>query len=422
MTITRWWRLSNAALLLVAFAACGCALGTGEIDEEELSDPELSDGYPDEWSGEDDDIDTLSEALTLGSPSAGDPAPVAPPASVVSYARELEERAYGVRIHDQRHRQPRVVYSVRLTDLSPGERLRINAEVTLSRCNEKDIAGESGDASRTPCTNRDLQRSPYTYTPNFSAAIVLGTSPRDASGPRISDWFEQRCPKMRHHCARALGEIRVGDRDLPDSGERFVNLVVTADANGANARSFDVMEVEQRHGGLHVVRLSSSAPPDRAPIVTTNLVASNIPIDRTDSRGVDGENRRVVYRVRLDGLRAGDVIQATGRYYGALGSYDVNPLITSQILLVEDPDTRRPGVDDHDRVLTARNGHNCYDHSSGAICRYAKSGAVVVPRGAPSTMWVQLVGSAVRSDAAPDGRNRVELRGRDGFLAVEVRR
>ncbi len=404
----------------LALAAPGCAL-PAEIDEEELGDPELADGVPDEWSGEDDELDTSSQALRLGSPAADEAAPVADPARV-SFAREMRERAYGVRIRDQRHGPGRVIYSVRLADLRPGERLRIFAEVTLSRCNEKDIAGLSGDASHTPCTNGDLQRSPYTYTPSFSAAIVLGDSPSDASGPRVSDWYEQRCPKHRHHCARALPEIHVSDADLPDHGDRWVNLVATADANGANARSFDVMEVEQAHGGMSVVRLAPGAPPDEAPVVTEDLVADAIPIDRTDSRGIDGESRRVVYRVRLDGLRGGEVIEATGRFYGALGGYDVNPLITSQLLLVEDPRTRRAGVGEHDREITARNGHNCYDHSAGAMCRYAKSGAVVVPRGAPSTMYVVLVGAAVRSDAAPDGRNRVSLHRRDGYLAVSVRR
>jgi hypothetical protein len=313
---------------------------------------------------------------------------------------------------------------VRLTDLRPGERIRINAEVTLSRCNHKDVIGQSGDRDTTPCL--PLRGNEYSYTPNFSTAIVLGTSPVDASGPLISDWYEQRCPQRRHHCARALDELMSDPGMLPGSGEVHVNLVVTADANGSRARPIDVMEVEQQHGGLHVLRLAPgvAAVPDAT--VTHQLRAATIPIDRVDSnRGVAGESRRAVYVARLDGLRAGDVVEATGLFHGELGGYSVDPLITSQLLLVADPNQVRLGdADDgpYDRALIARNGHNCY--RAGAICSYADSGAVYVPPDAPSTMYLSLVGSAARSDAARNGRNRVKLRARngsrDGYLSVRV--
>src|SRR5688500_20061630 len=74
----------------------------------------------------------------------------APAAGDVKFGRDMSERITGVRIRDQKHVKPRVVFSVRLPNVSSAESLKVRGEVTLSRCNPKDIAGQSGDAATTP--------------------------------------------------------------------------------------------------------------------------------------------------------------------------------------------------------------------------------------------------------------------------------
>ena len=120
--------------------------------------------------GEEGEYDGELRSLTV--PEVRPPGP-----NGLSFNRSLLERNVaildGVKIRDQMHRKGRVIYSVKLRDLSSDERLLLRGEVTLSRCNYKDIWGLSGDADTTPCKCPELQQSPYGYTPRFSAAFFL---------------------------------------------------------------------------------------------------------------------------------------------------------------------------------------------------------------------------------------------------------
>src|SRR5688572_1391439 len=80
-----------------------------------------------------------TEAAKAAPPDAKPPEPTG-----VAFARDASERIFGVHIRDEPHRKPKVVYSVRLADLRADEKLLVRGEVTLSRCNRKDIAGDSG--------------------------------------------------------------------------------------------------------------------------------------------------------------------------------------------------------------------------------------------------------------------------------------
>src|SRR6185503_10372944 len=126
-----------------------------------------------------------------------------------SFGRDAQEDILGVRIADKPHDKPKVVYSVRLADTSSSERLRLRGEVTLSRCNEKDIAGLSGDAKTTPCDSAKMRNNPYEYNPRFSAAFFLADAPDDPHGVRVSPWQETTCTEASHHCALALPEAAV---------------------------------------------------------------------------------------------------------------------------------------------------------------------------------------------------------------------
>lgn len=343
------------------------------------------------------------------------PAAERPRRDGVSFATDASERRLGVRIRDRQRTHPAIIYSVRLRDLDADERLRLRGEVALSRCNRKDIAGESGDADQTPCTSRQMRQSPYGYAPRFAAAFVLGDGPDDAGGRRVGPWRDTLCWEEKHHCALALPEVEVDD--VPAGGDRWVHLVVAADANGHPAREWHVMEVEQGKGRLAVTRLGRDAA--RVANERTERLRSrgSMGVDQTEDEGDDTQVKRLVFSQRLDGLRAGDVVSADARMRAVLGRYDCHPLITSQIFLTRREDARDP--QSAVKVLTQKNGFNCTVHG-GDGCVYEKSGAAEVPRGEGGTLYVNYVATALRSCAAPNGGDRWEIRG--GFLSVAVHR
>lgn len=389
----RSWRAAmNVAVL--AMGASGCAPPSEEV-------------------APDDDASEAESALEA-------PVVDAPLDQDVTFGRAMDERIHGVKIGDQPHQHPKVVYSVALDDLGSEERLRVRGEVTLSRCNDKDIAGQSGDAATTPCSSAKMRKNPYDYAPRFAARYVLADGPGATEGKPLSDWRDTRCNESRHHCALSLPEASA--KDLPAAERKYVNLVVAADAAGHGAHSWDVMEVEQHHGSLAVTRLAPGADDQLLHEGTTkDRTPADMGIDQTEDEGDDTQVRRLVYQVKLDGLKPGDVVDADATMKAELGGgFSCNPLITSQVLITERADsirTQRPG----DAQLTSRNGSNCTEHGGGT-CRYEHSGAVRLGNKAKSTMYVSLVALAARSCAAPGGGDRWKVRDGDGSLRVNVRR
>lgn len=364
---------------------------------------------PDDGSGE--DFDDASYGFADAPP---------PKANGVSFGRDLQERAYGVEIKDKPHKGLKSIYSVRLADLSHTEQLRVRAEVVLSRCNPKDIAGLSGDSKNTPCNSAKMKQSPYGYTPRFSAAYFLGNGPGDTSGPRVSGWTDTRCPENQHHCALAVPEEAV--KNLPDAAEKYLNLVVSADSDGKNARSWDVMEVEQGKGALAVTRIAPGASLSAIQKSSTDLISKQkMGIDQTEDEGDKTQVKHLLYQVKLQGLQPGDVIDVDARARAVLGSgFSCDPLITGEVLVTQDAgakDTKKKG----DEKVTERNGRNCSDHSNDG-CKYEKSGAVRLGKDAPSTMFVSYLVQAARSCAAPNGGDEWHADPKEGSLKVNVRR
>jgi hypothetical protein len=364
---------------------------------------------------DDGELDFATAAAAAKPPDAKRPEP-----GGVAFARDASERIFGVHIRDEPHRQPKVVYSVRLAELRADEKLLLRGEVTLSRCNRKDVAGESGDAKQTPCDSDRMERDPYGYNPRFSAAFVLANSPTDATGDRVSSWFDRGCSEGQHHCALALPEVAVDN--LPDAAEKFVNLVVTADARGANARSWHVMEVEQSKGALAVTRVGAGAGGRVISERSEKLLATGkLGIDRPEEDGDPTQVRQLLYQVKLVGLRPGDVVDVDAKLRAVLdGGFTCDPLITAEVLLTKDPDAREPKAQ-HDERITIKNGANCADHSNQG-CKYEESGAVRLESGAPDTMYASYLAIALRSCAAPNGTDTWQADPQAGFLAAHVRR
>jgi hypothetical protein len=344
----------------------------------------------------------------------------APKPDSISFGRDTKERARGVGIRDQKHQHPKVIYSIRLPDLSSDETLRVRGEVTLSRCNDKDVAGESGDAAHTPCNSKHLENNPYGYAPRFSATFVLAASKTGANpNGAVAGWFDTTCPESRHHCALAIPEMQVDQ--VPDAEEKFLNLVVSADAAGKNARSWDVMEVEKDHGGLYVTRMAAGGGDVVLHESNDQLLASGkMGIDQTEDENDHTQVKRLVYQQRVDGLAPGDVVSASAQMHAVLdGSKGCDPLITSRLILTRNADALEPKQPE-DVPLTAKNGANCADHGSGG-CKYEKSGAGQVGNKAAGTMYVSLVAVALRSCAAPNGGDKWHVKP-GGFIDVTVRR
>lgn len=364
---------------------------------------------------EHENVDLDTGASKTAPPEAAPPKP-----GKLTFARDATERTHGVHIHDGPHDQPKVIYSIRLPKLSKDEQLRLRAEVTLSSCNPKDVAGESGDSDVTPCFSHDMRQHPYSYAPRFSASFQLGNSPKVASGQRVSEWYDTRCPQSQHHCALAVPEVSV--KNLPDAEEKYLNLVVTADADGHGAKSWHVMEVEQHKGALTVTRLGagvSGAYVEEAD--SKNLIsAGSMGVDRPKEDGDKTQVRRLLYQVELNGLAAGDVVDTDARMRAYLGNYGCNPLITGEIVLTNDKDGWKK-QDGYDERLTLKNGRNCSNHTKEG-CEYQRSGAVQLDKGTPHRLYASYVTTALRSCAAANGSDKWWVDENYGALRVNVRR
>lgn len=388
------WALS--AMVIASLASGGCA----------------TDNTDDEAVGVDD------AALSKKAEAPPDAPP--PKRGDVSFARDASERIYGVRIDDKPKNALRVVYSVRVADLDASEELRVRGEVTLSRCNRKDTAGLSGDSKTTPCDSKEMRASPYGYTPKFSATFVLAGSPTDANGERIGGWSDTSCPENEHHCALALPEAAL--RDPKNAKVKYVNLVVAADSGGSNARSWDVMEVEQHHGSLAVTRLAAGADTHAGGASSNDVLEKgDLGIDQTEDEGDKTQVRQLLYQVKLDGLKEGDVIDADLKMRARLrGGFSCDPLITGELIVTADKGSK-DSKKNTDASFGAKNGRNCDEHGGGS-CVYEKSGAVRLGKGTPSTMFVSYVATAARSCAAPNGHDKWYVDRDGGKLAVSVRR
>lgn len=346
------------------------------------------------------------DTVTVGPPTRREP---------IAFATDMTEAGHALRIRDERRHRPKAIFSVRLDGLSPAERVKVIGEVQVSFCDDKDRRGDSSDAATTPCTSAHMVSAPYHYTPRLSAAFVLSDD-RQPSGRRVSSWRETSCGKEKHHCTVTLPRVTL--TDLP-AGRRWLHLVLTADGQGANAKSWHVMEIEQGKGRLSVARLGPDAEAVRDTETKRLLSTGRLGVDQTPDEGDHTQVQRMVYRQELRGLQAGDVIAANGRMHATLGRFDCDPLISTQLLLTDRAGVREP--EDAVQRLTAKNGFNCRAHGSGE-CVYDKAGAVRLKETPRGPLYVTWVAMAKRSCAAPNGGDHWEMKRDVGQLAVQVYR
>lgn len=336
------------------------------------------------------------------------PSVKAPKPGGVTFGRELKERLLEVPMGKKAFDKPKVLYSVKLEDVTPAEDLLVRAELTFSKCGAKDISGDASDGEKNPCSTPQLKKNPYDYDPHFGAYIVFGDSPTDVKGKRQSPVHDTRCSSREHHCNIIVPQTRVKSEVAKKA--RWVNLVVGADHD--RARSFDLVIIEQTHGILAVTRLAPGAgPPVDTKTSKDELEKGRIDIDRESGDGgplgADPKKAHELYRVKLTGLKPHDVISADGKFVAKLhgGPADCDPLFSTEILI------------DKEHVTNV-NGVNCTEHGGGT-CKYEKSGAIELGANAKDTMVVTMVTKAGRT-CVPPGFEWELLN--DGFLEVNVRR
>ena len=175
-----------------------------------------------------------------------------------------------------------------------------------------------------------------------------------------------------------------------------MNLIVSADANGANAKKWHVMEVEQGHGTLDVTRLAPGAQLSVMKKKSTQVLSGKMQLNLNNNTGGKAYQIR---QVELQNLQPGDVIDVDARIKALFGNYDCTPLVTGQVIVSADPNALKPAT--HDDFITIKNGRNCNDHTSKG-CKYVESGAVQVTTG--GTLYVSHIARAGRTPCPPRTR------------------
>jgi hypothetical protein len=361
-----------------------------------------------------EDVGESAEAIRAA------PSVKAPKPGAITFGREQKERLLEVPIAKKAFDKPKVLFSVKLEDVTPAEDLLVRAELTFSKCGQKDISGDASDGEKNPCSTAELKKNPYSYDPHFGAYLVFGNGPLDVKGKRQSPIIDTRCSSREHHCNIIVPQTRVKSEVAAKA--RWMNLVVGADHD--RARSHDLVIVEQTHGMLYVTRLGQGAgPPIDTKASKDEMKNGLIDIDREEGDGgplgVDPKEAHELYQVKLTGLKPHDVVSADAKFIAKLhgGPADCDPLFSTEILLTDSPKATGKPKSGEERI-THVNGVNCTEHGGG-VCKYEKSGAVELGPNAKDTMFVTMVTKAGRSCVPPGFKWEL---GNDGFLEVNVRR
>lgn len=309
-------------------------------------------------------------AGSMPPPGGAEVPPPAPTPSTVELLTDSVTSVPGVKLRNNPYRRPVSIYSVRVSQLTQGERLFINGEVTLSRCNQKDINGTATNAATSPCNTQEMRDAPYTYQPWINTAIFISQSSDDLGDePPRGEWVEKRCDEARHQCPLTLPQLQVDD--LPP-GDYWVHIGATAHANGNNVESWHYMEVKMDKGQLNVARLKASN--DVVQTLSTQTVQSTGRL-RVD-QGSDRTNH-VAYELPLSQLQGGDVLWVKSGFASILdGTGDCDPMINTGLFLSDHPGETDParGIG----TLAPSNGMKCPKYDAQG-CNYKKQGAIKLP-------------------------------------------
>lgn len=341
----------------------------------------------------------------------------------------------GIRIYPSRRaaiRHSVVVYSIRVADLRPPERVRALATVTPSYCAGRDIKGN--DRMGSPCQLLAQDHIPNPHYPvRLQAHLYRANRPGEASRPstpRLTDGKAGAvCTKARHHCPLTISSTNL----LRGGPKRFINVDLTAWTNSRDWHSDDRLDLDcfqvdhfcdstranaddpgrpgervLQAGQLGLIRFGGAF--DSTVGSQSNRVdRSELPVDP------GGDTARVVvHSARLDHLAPGDLLETNGTVDLTGDGYD--HLGASYWVLARDPTTVRAASGTPDRYLSGFNGVNCLGKSdlltgtTSGYCSTARKpptlplrqlGMGRVPANAPETMYLNYVVLASDGSAPP---------------------
>jgi hypothetical protein len=335
-----------------------------------------------EDDGEDEDVAESADSLKAPRPDG------------FTFASSRDEREKAVPVTGGGNAW-KTIYSVKLEDLTAGERIAVRGEVQLTRCHQSDVD------KKTPCDRALPEGANLAYR----AHIVIGGSQGDANGKRISKTARVSCTHFKHHCSVAIDEAIESDL----SGTRFVKLLVAAEGSGK------LMIVDEGKGGLAVTRMGRKA--DRAGKVFETRPTSGawMDLDASDIReakGLPGRRPHITFQTRIDNANPGDVLDVDARILaitasggsrpgGCSGARD--PLITHQVFASTGKNAEGSKIG----TLTAKNGTNC---RLDGRCTYEKSGALQVSRKHPAgqPLYVSVVSTGGRSCSGSGDKWRID--------------
>ena len=336
-----------------------------------------------------------------------------------------EDRAT-IPISKHRGAEPEVAVSIPLASpktLQAGDVIRVSAELQVTT-----TCVDSSDR----CIGK-----PYSYTPLIESRLVLAKGRERTEGRKLTSFrrieCNQRRPNRNHHCVFVFSNIDERIRNagnLPCPPNRcFVNLVTRASHRRTRPGSVIVLGADRPDGsiGQDKARLDVVVQRGKAGLQvsrTRDEARRSVPIEPGGSRG-----RRVIYSLRLDGLRRGDVLLVKARALTGIGGLPYNVFVGTRLVAASSPtDTRPKGIARRAIAIGGQvgelNGFNCTHGPSQYRnpCETRKAGTTVVRRtptraGKPAPIYLNLVGSALEklANAGPGDRMQV-LDG--GYLRV----
>lgn len=343
----------------------------------------------------------LAGVLWLGVPAGAtsqepaDPAPRGIANSVVGLSTGGDSERVG-KIAIRRKREPsrRVAYSLPLPRLSPGDKLRINAETAVS----------------TTCivvSPRCIGRR-YKFSPRVGGQIILAPNPRAAGGPRTTRVSAregmicgQRRPNRNHHCPIV---IRKAELEVPLSGNLpcppdscYLNYVIDAAHRNARRRQAIVVGADRPDGSIRQDkgRLNAVLQRSLGAVQSTRASTTKRRTRRLASSFEGGQT--VTYSQPLPNLRAGDVLLVQALQRTAIS--DRYPyFVSTEVVITGRPHATRPSrrirrwITEGARA-TEVNGFNCTPGKSAfqSPCRSFKAGLATVLKTPGRQLYANLI-------------------------------
>jgi len=268
---------------------------------------------------------------------------------------------------------------------------------------------------------------PYAYSPVVQAQLVLAPGERTAAAGKVMplgaqqrEVCGQRLPHREHHCMITFDDVShtFGPGEaLPCQLDRCrVNLVVEAHSRRAGPGDRIMVgglkpngHIPQDRGRINAIRISPAGDPDATVFRTSRRAHKGL---RPNHHG------RVVYSVRLDGLKANDQIAVEGLIKTRIRYLPYNTLNAAQLVLARDRGARKPDrrvreiatlngeIDERNGFNCTQNRQSCLSHKVGVLRMLEDAES---PRGRPLPLYVNLAMVNGAKRAAPRKSDRIRV-------------